>query len=137
VKVYTGGTYDLFHWGHARFLMRSAKFGPVTVGLNTDEFVTLYRGRPPVWNYEQRKEVLLACRYVSEVLPQPDHNSRSNVLFSCAGLVTAGSDWGPEKYGTQTSLTNEWLGSMEVELMFLPYTKGISSTLLRDGSHAP
>jgi len=131
VNVYTGGTYDLFHWGHVRFLRRSALFGVLTVGLNTDRFVTEYRGRPPLWPYERRREVLLACRYVTEVIPQDNHDSRQNVITTHAHLVTAGSDWGPEKYGIQTSLTMEWLESMGVDLAFLPYTPDISSTQIK------
>jgi len=50
--VYTGGTFDLFHANHVRFLRRCAELGSVTVSLNTDEFIQAYKGRPPVVPYE-------------------------------------------------------------------------------------
>ena len=39
LSVYTGGTFDLYHAGHARFLARCAELGSVVVSLNTDEFI--------------------------------------------------------------------------------------------------
>jgi len=35
--VYVGGTFDLFHYGHARFLEECAKHGKVIVAINTDD----------------------------------------------------------------------------------------------------
>ena len=67
--VYTGGTFDLLHAGHIAFLRRCAELGRVVVSLNTDEFISAYKGRPPVMSYSEREAVLLGCRYVDEVVP--------------------------------------------------------------------
>ena len=48
LTVYTGGTFDLLHAGHVKFLRRCAEFGRVVVALNTDEFVEQYKGRKPI-----------------------------------------------------------------------------------------
>ena len=40
MKVYTGGTFDLFHRGHLEFLKSISQIGDVVVSLNTDEFVS-------------------------------------------------------------------------------------------------
>jgi cytidyltransferase-like protein len=48
-KVYTGGTFDLFHSGHVNFLRQCKKIGNhVTVSLNTDEFIFRYKQKMPV-----------------------------------------------------------------------------------------
>ena len=48
-KVYTGGTFDLFHRGHANFLRQCKEIGDhLTVSLNTDEFIYRYKGTYPV-----------------------------------------------------------------------------------------
>ena len=40
MKLYTGGTFDLFHWGHENFLKQCSMIADqVVVSLNTDEFV--------------------------------------------------------------------------------------------------
>jgi len=68
--VYSGGTFDLMHAGHANFLRRCAELGDrVVIALNTDEFIEEYKGKPPVISYADRRDVLLACRYVDEVIP--------------------------------------------------------------------
>ena len=70
--VYTGGTFDLFHAGHIKFLKACRRIagdeGYVLVALNTDEFIEAYKGKPPVMTYEERKTVLLACKYVNSVV---------------------------------------------------------------------
>ena len=62
--VYTGGTFDLFHAGHAAFLRRCSELGKVVVSLNTDEFIEAYKGKSPVLSYKDRLAVLASCRYV-------------------------------------------------------------------------
>ena len=50
--VYTGGTFDLLHSGHIRFLKACRRLvgadGEVVVSLNTDAFIEAYKGKPPV-----------------------------------------------------------------------------------------
>ena len=69
LTVYTGGTFDLYHSGHANFLARCAELGEVVVSLNTDEFIEAYKGKAPVISYAEREAVLLSCRSVSAVIP--------------------------------------------------------------------
>ena len=48
--LYTGGTFDIFHYGHINFLRQCSKLADsVIVSLNTDEFIKEYKGRPPVF----------------------------------------------------------------------------------------
>ena len=71
--VYSGGTFDLIHSGHIRFLRACRRIagdeGQVVLALNTDEFVETYKGKAPVMTYDERKTVLLACKYVDDVVP--------------------------------------------------------------------
>jgi cytidyltransferase-like protein len=62
--VYTGGTFDLFHAGHAFLLSQCRKLagpdGKVVIALNTDQFTASYKGRPPIGCYSEREAVLPA-----------------------------------------------------------------------------
>ena len=128
VRVYTGGTFDLFHGGHARFLERCAQLGPVTVGLNTDEFLADYKGAP-VMDYHERLEVLIACRYVDAVIENTGGaDSKPALLKSRSNLVVIGSDWARKDYYAQMGFTQDWLDLQGIGLCYIPYTKGISST---------
>ena len=49
LRVYTGGSFDLYHYGHADFLKRCKELagheGEVIVSLNTDEFIKEYKNK--------------------------------------------------------------------------------------------
>ena len=131
--VYTGGTFDLFHAGHVQFLKRCSELGSVVVSLNTDEFIQEYKGKPPVLSYADRRDVLLACRYVDEVIPNsggPD--SRIAIESVMPDLVVIGSDWARRDYYTQMAFDQDWLDERGIGLCYIPYTQGIRSTAIKE-----
>ena len=130
--VYTGGTFDLFHAGHALFLQRCADFGQVVVALNTDEFIEAYKGKPPVMTYAEREAVLESCRWVSSVVPNTDGaNSKTTIERVMPDLIVVGSDWARRDYYKQMQFTQDWLDEHNIGLVYIPYTPGISSTELK------
>lgn len=129
LRIYTGGTFDLFHAGHVEFLKKCAQFGSVTVSLNTDEFIQAYKGKPPVMSYNERKTVVEACRYVDKVIPnRGGANSKPAIMNVMPDMVIIGSDWAVRDYHKQMDFTQEWLDDRNIMLCYIPYTKGISST---------
>lgn len=136
-KVYTGGTFDLFHNGHVNFLKQCSIVGDsVIVSLNTDEFIYEYKGKYPIMNYEQRKEILLGCRYVDEVIPNiGGSDSKPAILSVNPKFVIIGSDWAKKDYYKQMNFTQEWLDEQEIILLYVPYTENISTTILKTKIH--
>ena len=131
--VYTGGTFDLFHAGHVRFLSRCAEFGSVVVGLNTDEFIQEYKSKPPVLSFADRREVLLSCRFVERVVPNlGGADSKPTILAVDPDLVVIGSDWARRDYYKQMGFTQDWLDQRGIGLAYIPYTQGISSTIIKE-----
>lgn len=129
LRVYTGGTFDLFHSGHVELLRRCAEMGSVTVALNTDEFIEEYKGRKPVMSYEEREAVLLGCRWVDHVMPNlGGADSRISIDVAQPDLVVIGSDWAMRDYYTQMGFDQAWLDARGIGLCYVPYTKGISTT---------
>ena len=55
----------LLHHGHIRLLKKAANLGKVIVALTTDDEILRKKGYTPELNFEQRKEILLAIKYVS------------------------------------------------------------------------
>lgn len=132
LKVYTGGTFDLIHSGHVNFLRRCSEMGEVTVALNTDEFIEQYKGKPPIMTFQERREVLLGLRYVSEVVANvAGADSRISIELVKPNLVVIGSDWARRDYYKQMSFTQDWLDERGIGLCYIPYTKGISTTELK------
>jgi cytidyltransferase-like protein len=59
----------LLHHGHIRLLKNASEFGVVIVALTTDEQIYLHKGYKPELTFEQRREILLSIKYVTEVYP--------------------------------------------------------------------
>ena len=67
--LYTGGTFDLFHFGHQNFLKQCKNIADkVVVALNTDDFVERFKGQKPVLTYKEREQSLRYCKFVDEVI---------------------------------------------------------------------
>jgi glycerol-3-phosphate cytidylyltransferase len=132
VIVYTGGTFDLPHWGHVEFLRRCAEFGNVVVSLNTDEFITAYKGDPPVMSFEERATVLEEFRSVSLVIANTGGaDSREAIESVAPDVIAIGSDWARRDYYSQMGFDQGWLDVRGIGLLYLPYTTGISSTEIK------
>lgn len=134
--VYTGGTFDLFHAGHVKFLKQckriAGKDGLVVVSLNRDEFIEDYKGISPIVSFADRSAVLEACRFVDQVIPNyGDADSKVAILKVRPNFVVIGDDWAKKDYYAQMQFTQEWLDQREIGLIYVPYTDGISSTELK------
>lgn len=133
ITVYTGGTFDLFHAGHVRFLRQCAKIGYVTVSVNTDDFVMRYKGKAPIIKLEDRITVLDSCRWVAQVVVnEGDEDSKVAIEKVNPDVIAIGSDWQTKDYCRQMGFTSEWLEDRSIALVYLPYTDGISSTLIKE-----
>lgn len=129
LRIYTGGTFDLFHAGHVEFLKKCAQLGEVVVSLNTDEFIQAYKGKPPVMSYAERLGVLAGCRYVSRVIPNSGGaDSKPAIRSVMPDLIAIGTDWARKDYFAQMQFDVDWLEANGIGLVYLPYTLGISST---------
>jgi cytidyltransferase-like protein len=132
LKIYTGGTFDLLHFGHVRFLERCAELGEVYVSLNTDEFISAYKGKPPVISFEERAAVLTGLKSVTKVIPNfGGADSKVAIEFVSPDLIAIGSDWARRDYYKQMGFDQDWLDSRGISICYIPYTDGISSTAIK------
>ena len=134
--VYTGGTFDLFHAGHVKFLKQCKRIagdgGQVVVSLNRDEFIEAYKGKPPVVSFKDRAEVLLACKFVDSVIANSgDSDSKVAIEEVDPDFVVIGDDWARKDYYAQMQFSQDWLDQREIGLIYVPYTQGISTTELK------
>lgn len=134
LTLYTGGTFDLLHAGHTSFLRRCAEISDsVVVSLNTDEFIEKYKGKPPVISYADRRDVLLACRYVDDVIPNTGGaDSKPAIESVMPDIIAIGTDWARRDYYAQMGFDQDWLDDRGIALIYIPYTQGISSTAIKE-----
>lgn len=129
---YTTGVFDMFHIGHLNILRRAKGLCDyLIVGVSTDELVIKEKNKCPIIPLEERMAIVEAIKYVDEVVPQIDKdklaayhrlNDRFNRMF-------VGSDW---KGTTQWNGYERQFAPFGVEIIYLPYTAGTSSTILRE-----
>mgnify|MGYP002675752890 CR=1 FL=1 len=69
-RVITYGTFDLLHYGHINLLRRAKELGDyLIVALSTDEFNWNSKSKKCYFDFEKRKQLLEAIRYVDLVIP--------------------------------------------------------------------
>ena len=136
LRVYTGGTFDLFHAGHVNFLKRCHEIagiaGQVIVSLNTDSFIQEYKNKQPVCNDQERYDVVSACKYVNQVIwNSGGTDSKPAILLVQPDIIAIGSDWALKDYYQQMDFEQSWLDKLNISLIYIPYTQGISSTEIK------
>jgi len=121
-RVITYGTYDLLHYGHIELLRRAREMGDyLIVALSSDEFNRI-KDKKSYYNFEQRKVMLEAIRYVD--------------------LVIAEEGWGQkekdvERFEVDTFVMgHDWEGEFDFlkdkcDVVYLKRTEGISTTQIK------
>jgi len=130
---YTTGVFDLFHIGHLNILKNSKSLcDKLIVGCTTDEVVFENKNKTPIVPFHERVEILESINYVDLVVAQ-DHdlykdkmaawnNYKFNIMF-------VGSDW---KNTTKWVDLEKELALKEVKVVYFPYTKSTSSTIITE-----
>lgn len=127
---YTTGVFDLFHIGHLNILKRAKEqCDYLIVGVSTDELVENYKHKRPVICYEERAEIVKAIRYVDEVVPQIDRDKFAAWEKYRFNRMFVGDDWKGSPLFNEVEARFKPLG---VEIVYFPYTKGTSSTFLKE-----
>ena len=112
----------LIHHGHIRLLKKASEFGAVIVGLTTDNEILTKKGYQPELNFEQRKEILEAVKYVDEVVATPWLLDESILDKHNIDLFIHGDD-------NSNNIKKE-------RLLIFPRTQGICSSDIRKKSSA-
>lgn len=125
---YTTGVFDLFHIGHLNVLKRAKEqCNYLTVGVSTDEVVRGYKHKTPVIPFEERIEIIKSIKYVDRAIPQTSLDKFAAWEKLKFDVIFHGDDWkGTKMYDKIEQKFN----SVGVDMVFFPYTKGTSSTLL-------
>lgn len=126
---YTTGVFDLFHIGHLNLLRKAkAQCDYLIVGVSTDDLV-MYKNKRAVIPFEERMEIVKAIRYVDQVVPQLNMDKMEAWRQYKFNVMFVGDDWkGTDKWNK----IEEEMKSVGVKIVYFPYTKGTSSTLINE-----
>jgi len=127
---YTTGVFDLFHVGHLNLLEKAKEHCDfLIVGVSTDELVQSYKSKTPIIPFSERIRIVESIKFVDKVVPQTTrekveafHKYKFDVMF-------VGDDWkGTSKW---EKLEGDF-SNLGVDIVYFPYTKGTSSTMLTE-----
>ena len=124
-RILTYGTFDLLHWGHIRLLKRARHLGDyLGVAASTEEF-NEGKGKKTYHDFETRKNMLEAVRYVDLVIPEQHWDQKvSDVQRYEIDSVVMGGDWeGDPRFE---------LLRPHCELVYLDRTEGISTSKIKN-----
>lgn len=127
---YTTGVFDMFHIGHLNILRRAKEQCEyLIVGVSTDEVVESYKKKKPVIKFDERCAIVSAIRYVDEVVPQLSMDKMEAYKKYKFDAIFHGTDWkGSDMYNKIA----EEFKPYGVDVVFLPHTEGISSTIINE-----
>lgn len=123
-RIITYGTFDLLHYGHINLLRRARQQGDyLIVGLSTDEFNLKDKNKVCYFNYDKRKALLEAIRYVDLVIPEKTWDQKvDDVVKYHADIFVIGDDW-----EGKFDFLKEYC-----EVIYLPRTPEISTSQIKD-----
>jgi glycerol-3-phosphate cytidylyltransferase len=126
---YTTGVFDLFHVGHLNILKKAKEQCEfLIVGVSTDELVRKYKNKQPVIPHYERMAIVEGIKYVDKVVQQTNRDKlfawekiRFDVMF-------VGDDWKGNPLFDEVETKFKSIG---VNIVYFPYTQGVSSTIVK------
>ena len=129
-KVLTVGVYDMLHIGHILLFKRAKELGDhLIVAVQADEVILKYKPEAKmVYTTEERMFMVSALKYVDEVIVYSDVDKDiQNVDFDVFAK-------GPDQIHAGFQRAVDWCEKNGKEVVVIPRTEGISSTMLREYS---
>ena len=122
-RVITYGTFDLLHYGHINLLRRAKSYGDyLIVVVSSDEFNLREKNKKCYFNYEIRKQLVEAVRYVDLVIPEESWEQKISDI---------------KEYHVDTFVMgDDWVGKFDYlkehcEVVYLPRTPEVSTTQIK------
>lgn len=127
---YTSGVYDMFHIGHLNLLKNAKNLCEfLIVAVSTDELVEQYKNKKPIIPFNERIQIINSIKYVDTSVAQ--YNMKKIDAWKNNGfdVIFVGDDW---KNSDKWNKYEKEFNNVGVNVVYLPYTKHISSTKLRE-----
>ena len=125
---YTTGVFDLFHIGHVNILKKSKSLcDKLIVGVSKDKLVYKYKKKFPIIPEKERLKIVQNIKYVDYAIFQNSLDKFVNYRKLKFDIMFVGDDW----FSTpKWKDLDERFREIGVKIVYLPYTKSTSSTLI-------
>lgn len=126
---YTQGVFDMFHIGHLNLLNNAKKQCDILlVGVNSDSLTQAYKKITPNINEADRLEIVKNIKCVDDAVIVNTLDKMEIYKDIKFDAIFIGSDW---QGNARWEDTEKELKKVGAEVVYLHYTDGISSTILR------
>ena len=128
--ILTVGVYDMLHIGHMLLFKRAKELGDkLIVAVQDSDVILKYKpGTEMIYTTEERMYMVSCIKYVNEVVVYRDvDRDIQNIDFDVFAK-------GPDQVHAGFQRAVEWCRNNGKEVVVIPRTEGISSTLLREYS---
>ncbi|MCI9361024.1 MAG: adenylyltransferase/cytidyltransferase family protein [Hungatella sp.] len=129
---YVAGVFDLFHIGHLNLLRRAKEqCDYLIVGVVSDEQVMRGKKTKPYISFEERLEIVQACRYVDEAVRIPEDRPNTEDAYHRYHFDAqfTGSDYADDPDWLARKV---FLNRHGADMVFFPYTETTSSTQIKE-----
>lgn len=127
---YTDGVYDLFHIGHLNMIQTAKKYCDyLIVGVHGDSVVEEYKHHRPIINENDRRRIIESIKGVDRAEINRFRDKLKLWELYHFDVVFIGDDWkGTERWNKFEKI----LADVSVNVIYVPYTRGISTTDIRE-----
>lgn len=126
-KVFTVGVYDMLHIGHVLLFKRARELGDyLIVAVQESEYIKKYKPSADfVYNTQERIFMVSSLKYVDEVVTYRDVD---DIIKEVSFDIFVK---GPDQNHAGFQKAEEWCERNGKDVVVIPRTEGISSTILR------
>lgn len=126
---YTDGVYDLFHVGHLNMIQEAKKRCEyLIVGVHGDDVVEEYKHHRPIINENDRKRIVESIKGVDRAEINRFRDKLKLWDLYHFNVIFIGDDW---KGTDRWNHFEEVLAQVNVDVVYVPYTQGISTTEIK------
>lgn len=128
MKVLTAGVYDLMHIGHIKLFEKAKRLGDeLIVAIQRDEYVTKYKPSANLfYTLSDRIYMVQSLKYVDRVVEYETVDEIVKIVDFDVFAV------GPDQINEKFQKAFRWCNDNGKQIVTLPRTEGISSTLIRN-----
>ena len=125
-KVFVSGHFNVLHPGHLRFLKFAKECGDyLIVGVHESG---AWKGKDTFIPFKERLEIISAIKYVDQVVKSYQNDTDSINHHNIKKLFVGDDYKGSDRFKKYEKICSK----ANVEIIYFPYTKSTSSTMLRN-----
>lgn len=123
---YTDGVYDLFHVGHLNMIQTAKRYCEyLIVGVHGDDVVEGYKGHRPIIDENDRRRIIESVKGVDRAEINRFRDKMRLWELYHFDVVFIGDDWkGTKRWNNFEKI----LAGLGVDVIYVPYTRGVSTT---------